>query len=88
MRKTQGTKEVGKMPHALERMELYCMANPGGPSANCRPRLSIHSGLGSPRWKVLSTESGVLGPAVEMAFRAFDAKYWSTAKALNRRRLT
>jgi hypothetical protein len=43
---------------------------------------------GWPRWKVLSTESGGLGPAVEMALRAFDAEYWSTAKALNRRRLT
>src|SRR5437588_5275073 len=61
---------------AIERMEIYCAAHPGSPSAARRPRLSHRSQL----WVALlgpSVEEGIvgIGPTVETARRAFDAQY-------------
>src|SRR5437016_10793523 len=61
---------------ALERMELYCSAHPGSPSAARRPRLFMRSHL----WVALlgpSVEEGIvgIGKTVEAALRAFDAQY-------------
>ena len=60
----------------MERMELYCAAHPGSPSAALRPRLLHRSQL----WIALlgpSVEEGIvgIGPTVEAALRAFDAQY-------------
>jgi hypothetical protein len=61
---------------AMERMDLYCAAHPGSPSAARRPRLFLRSHL----WIALlgpSVEEGIvgIGPTVEAALRAFDAQY-------------
>src|SRR2546423_5384993 len=61
---------------AMERMELYCAAHPGSPSAARRPRLFLRSHL----WIALlgpSVEEGIvgIGQTVEAALRAFDAQY-------------
>jgi len=61
---------------AMERMELYCAANPGSPSAARRPQLMHRSEL----WIALlgpSVEEGIvgIGQTVEAALRAFDAQY-------------
>lgn len=60
----------------MERMELYCAANPGSPSAARRPQLMHRSEL----WIALlgpSVEEGIvgIGQTVEAALRAFDAQY-------------
>ena len=61
---------------AMERMEKYCSAHPGSPSAARRPRLIYRGQL----WIALlgpSVEEGIvgIGPTVEAALRAFDAQY-------------
>ena len=61
---------------AIERMELYCAANPGSPSAVRRPQLFVRSYL----WIALlgpSVEEGIvgIGQTVEAALSAFDAQY-------------
>ena len=61
---------------AMERMELYCAAHPGSPSAARQPRLFPRSQL----WIALlgpSVEEGIvgIGQTVEAALRAFDAQY-------------
>ena len=81
MRKINGFRPNGRRlldstTDAMERMELYCAAHPGSPSAARRPGLSHRSQL----WVALlgpSVEEGIvgIGPTVEAALRAFDAKY-------------
>ena len=61
---------------AIERMERYCAAHPGSPSAARRPQLFLRSQL----WIALlgpSVEEGIvgLGQTVDAALRAFDAQY-------------
>src|SRR5262249_2374347 len=61
---------------AMQQMESYCAAHPGGPSAVRRPQLFFRSEL----WIALlgpSMEEGIvgIGPTVEAALRAFDAQY-------------
>lgn len=61
---------------AMEQMELYCTAHPGGPSAVRRPRLFVRGDL----WIALlgpSVEEGIvgIGPTVTAALRAFDTQY-------------
>jgi hypothetical protein len=61
---------------AIEQMELYCVAHPGGPSAVRRPRLLFRNEL----WIALlgpSIEEGIvgIGPTVAAALRAFDVQY-------------
>ena len=61
---------------AMQRMELYCMAHPGSPSAVRRPRLLVRDAV----WIALlgpSIEEGIagFGNMVEAALRAFDAQY-------------
>ena len=60
----------------MERLELYCAAHPGSPSAARRPRLLFRNQL----WIALlgpSVEEGIvgIGQTVETALRAFDAQY-------------
>ena len=60
----------------MERMDLYCAAHPGSPSAARQPRLVYRGQL----WIALlgpSVEEGIvgIGPTVEAALRAFDAQY-------------
>jgi len=60
----------------MERMELYCAAHPGSPTAMRRPQLLMRGQL----WIALlgpSAEEGIvgIGPTVEGALRAFDAQY-------------
>jgi hypothetical protein len=67
---------VDRTQMAMERMELYCAAHPGSPSAARRPRLLFRSQL----WIALlgpSVEEGIvgIGATVEAALRAFDAQY-------------
>jgi len=64
---------------ARQRMDLYCEAHPGSPSAVRRPRLSFRSGV----WTAIlgrSVREGIVGfgPTVEAALRAFDAQYLET----------
>jgi len=71
---------------AMERMELYCIAHPGSPSAVCRPHLSVRGEL----WIALlgpSAEEGIvgIGPSVEAALRAFDAQYLAALSPPGRR---
>ena len=71
---------------ASERMELYCMANPGSPSAIQRPRLSIRSGV----WVAFFGESirngtAGFGPTVETALAAFDCQYLNAIRARKQR---
>ncbi len=61
---------------AIKRMDLYCAAHPGSPSAARRPQLFLRSHL----WIALlgpSVEEGIvgIGATVEAALRAFDAQY-------------
>lgn len=61
---------------AMERMELYCMAHPGSPTAVRRPRLLVRGEV----WIALlgpNIEEGIagFGNIVEAALRAFDAQY-------------
>src|SRR6266852_1842475 len=61
---------------AMERMEVYCAAHTGSPSAARRPRLFLRSRL----WLALlgpSVEEGIvgIGQTVDAALRAFDAQY-------------
>jgi len=61
---------------AMERMELYCAAYPGSPSAARRPQLLYRGQV----WIALlgpSVSEGIvgIGPTVEAALRAFDAQY-------------
>jgi hypothetical protein len=61
---------------AIERMEGYCAAHPGSPSAARHPQLLYRGQL----WIALmgpSVEEGIvgIGPTVEGALRAFDAQY-------------
>jgi len=67
---------------AMERMDLYCAAHPGSPSAARRPRLFLRSHL----WIALlgpSVEEGIvgIGQTVEAALRAFDAQYLAGLRA-------
>lgn len=60
----------------MERMDLYCTARPGSPSAVHGPHLMTRGQL----WIALlgaSVEEGIIGigPTVEAALRAFDAQY-------------
>jgi hypothetical protein len=71
-----GRYEADSTAAAMERMELYCTAHPGSPSAARRPRLFLRSHL----WVALmgpSVEEGIvgIGQTVEAALRAFDAQY-------------
>ena len=61
---------------AMERMELYCMAHPGSPTAVRRPQLLVRGEV----WIALlgpNIEEGIVGfgNIVEGALRAFDAQY-------------
>ncbi len=61
---------------AMERMERYCAAHPGSPSAARRPQLIYRGQL----WVALlgpNVEEGIvgIGQTVEAALRAFDAQY-------------
>jgi hypothetical protein len=61
---------------AAERIELYCRAHPGSPSAVRRPRLIHRSGS----WTALlgnNVQDGIAGSGstVEAALNAFDAAY-------------
>jgi hypothetical protein len=61
---------------AMHRMELYCAAHPGSPSAARRPQLIYRGQL----WIALlgrNEEEGIvgIGQTVEAALRAFDAQY-------------
>ena len=61
---------------AMERMERYCAAHPGSPSAARRPQLFLRSHL----WIALlgpTVEEGIvgIGQTVDAALRAFDAQY-------------
>jgi hypothetical protein len=60
----------------MERMERYCAAHPGSPSAARRPQLFLRSQL----WIALlgpTVEEGIvgIGHTVDSALRAFDAQY-------------
>ncbi len=71
-----GTHVVDSTTAAMERMDLYCAAHPGSPSAARRPQLVLRSHL----WIALlgpSVEEGIvgIGATVEAALRAFDAQY-------------
>jgi hypothetical protein len=86
---SKGTPVLDSTMAAMERMELYCAAHPGSPSAARRPRLFLRSHL----WIALmgpSVEEGIvgIGQTVEAALRAFDAQYLAglrpTAQALRR----
>jgi hypothetical protein len=66
---------------AQERLELYCMAHSGSPTAVRRPNLFFRSGT----WVALlgdSIERGItgFGPTVEDALRAFDRQYLNTLR--------
>ena len=61
---------------AMERMDLYCAAHPGSPSAARQPRLLFRNQL----WIALlgpTVEEGIvgIGQTVEAALHAFDAQY-------------
>jgi hypothetical protein len=56
------------------------MANPGSPSANCRPRLLLQSGLWLASFETEKRRIRGLGPTVEIALRAFDAEYWDALR--------
>src|SRR4029077_4517155 len=81
MKTTNGLKEKGDFGGnptlaAMERMELYCAAHPGSPSAARRPQLLYRGQL----WIALlgpSVEEGIvgIGHTVEGARSAFDAPY-------------
>lgn len=67
---------------ARERLELYCMAHPGTPTAIRRPQLHCRGGV----WMALlgdSIESGIVGfgSTVEAALTAFDLRYLNALRA-------
>src|SRR5436853_2852670 len=73
---SNGRHAVDSTMGAMERMDLYCAAHPGSPSAARRPQLFLRSHL----WIALlgpSVEEGIvgIGPTVETALRAFVAQY-------------
>lgn len=73
---SRGRRVIDFAAAAMEQMELYCIAHPGGPSAVRRPRLVFRSEL----WIALlgpSIEEGIvgIGPTVAAALRAFDVQY-------------
>jgi hypothetical protein len=61
---------------AMQRMELYYMAYPGGPSAVQRPRLSMRGKMWTARLGS-NLRDGIIGfgQTVEAALNDFDAKY-------------
>ena len=70
----------------MERMELYCAAHLGSPSAARRPQLLYRGQL----WVALlgpSVEEGIvgIGQTVEAALRAFDAQYLAGLRAPSQR---
>jgi hypothetical protein len=72
----------------MERMELYCNAHPGSPSAARRPQLIYRGEL----WIALlgpTVEEGIvgIGQTVEAALRAFDAQYLAGLPPAQRHRL-
>src|SRR5947209_7500755 len=74
--KRNGSHMLDATMAAMERMELYCAAHPGSPTAARRPRLLYRGQL----WIALlgpSVEEGIvgIGQTVEAALRAFDAQY-------------
>ena len=74
--KSNGQHVLDSTMAAVERMELYCAAHPGSPSAARRPQLLYRGQL----WIALlgpSVEEGIvgIGQTVEAALRAFDAQY-------------
>ena len=74
--RSNGAHAIDATVAAMGRMELYCAAHPGSPSAARRPRLFLRSHL----WIALlgpSVEEGIvgIGKTVEAALRAFDAQY-------------
>src|SRR5437879_2408720 len=81
MKRTNGFRSNGhhvldSTTAAMERMQLYCGAHPGSPSAARRPQLLYRGQL----WVALlgpSVEEGIvgIGHTVEGALRAFDAQY-------------
>jgi hypothetical protein len=81
MKKNKGLKRIGHFLGnptlaAMERMELYCAANPGSPTTARRPQLLYRGQL----WIALlgpTIEEGIvgIGQTVEAALRAFDAQY-------------
>lgn len=81
MKRNKGFRDNRRFPvdsttAAMERMELYCKAHPGGPSAARRPQLLYRGQL----WIALlgpTVEEGIvgIGPTVEAALHAFDAQY-------------
>src|SRR5437763_13227259 len=78
-----GQRVVDSTMAAMERMESYCAAHPGSPSAARRPRLSYRGQL----WIALlgpSVEEGIvgIGPTVEAALRAFDVQYLAGLRPL------
>ena len=74
--RSNGAHAIDPTVAAMGRMELYCAAHPGSPSAARRPQLFLRSHL----WIALlgpSVEEGIvgIGKTVEAALRAFDAQY-------------
>lgn len=74
--KSNGHHVLDSTAAAMERMELYCAAHPGSPSAARHPRLLYRGQL----WVALlgpSVEEGIvgIGQSVDAALRAFDAQY-------------
>ena len=74
--KSNGQHVLDSTVTAMERLELYCAAHPGSPSAARHPRLLFRNQL----WIALlgpSVEEGIvgIGQTVETALRAFDAQY-------------
>jgi hypothetical protein len=73
---SNGRHAVDSTMEPIKRMDLYCAAHPGSPSAARRPQLFLRSHL----WIALlgpSVEEGIvgIGATVEAALRAFDAQY-------------
>jgi hypothetical protein len=73
---SNGRHAVDSTMGAIKRIDLYCAAHPGSPSAARRPQLFLRSHL----WIALlgpSVEEGIvgIGATVEAALRAFDAQY-------------
>ena len=73
---SNGRHAVDSTMGAIKRMDLYCAAHPGSPSAARRPQLFLRSHL----WIALlgpSVEEGIvgIGQSVEGALRAFDGQY-------------
>jgi hypothetical protein len=76
LHRSSGDQIVDPTSAAMERMDLYCTAHPGSPSAVHGPHLMTRGQL----WIALlgaSVEEGIIGigPTVEAALRAFDAQY-------------